>query len=88
MRKLAIFTGAFSLGIFLAQYLLPFAWLLPGAGAAFLLAWGRLFLPERWGRRLLLGGVGLSLALCGTGCMSARFSPLWRLCRARSAPCL
>ena len=63
MRKLAIFTGAFSLGIFLAQYLLPFAWLLPGAGVAFLLAWGRLFLPERWGRRLLLGGVGLSLAL-------------------------
>lgn len=63
MRKLAIFTGAFSLGIFAAQYLLPFRWLLPCAGGAFLLAWGRLFLPERWGKRLLLAGTGLALAL-------------------------
>lgn len=31
MRKLAIFAGAFSAGIFLAQYLLPIHWLLPGA---------------------------------------------------------
>ena len=63
MRKLAIFTGAFSLGIFLAQYLLPGPWLLPCAGAAFLLAWGRLFLPPVWGRRVLLAGTGLALAL-------------------------
>src|SRR5699024_4102268 len=63
MRKLAIFTGAFSLGIFLAQYLLPNRWLLPCAGAAFLLAWGRLFLPALWGRRVLLAGTGLALAL-------------------------
>lgn len=63
MRRLAIFTGAFSLGIFLAQYLLPAPWLLPCAGASFLLAWGRLFLPSVWGRRVLLAGTGLALAL-------------------------
>lgn len=63
MRKLAIFAGSFSLGIFLAQYLLPYDWLPPCAGAAFLLAWGRLFLNREWGRRALLVGVGLSLAL-------------------------
>ena len=62
MRRLAIFTGAFSLGIFLAQYLLPAPWLLPCAGASFLLAWGRLLLPPVWGRRVLLAGTGLALA--------------------------
>ena len=40
MRKLALFTGAFSLGIFLAQYLLPVDWLLPMGAAAFVLACG------------------------------------------------
>ena len=34
MRKLEIFAGAFSAGIFLAQYLLPIHWLLPGAWIA------------------------------------------------------
>lgn len=63
MRRLAIFTGAFSLGIFLAQYLLPDRWLLPCGVLAFLAAWGRLFLPELRGRRLLLAGTGLALAL-------------------------
>ena len=62
MRKLALFTGAFSLGIFLAQYLLPTAWLLPMGAAAFVLACGRLFLRNDWGRRALLVGVGLALA--------------------------
>ena len=62
MRKLALFTGAFSLGIFLAQYLLPAAWLLPMGAAAFVLACGRLVLRNDWGRRLLLVGIGLSFA--------------------------
>ena len=62
MRKLALFTGAFSLGIFLAQYLLPAAWLLPMGAAAFVLACGRLVLRNDWGRRVLLVGIGLSFA--------------------------
>lgn len=62
MRVLATFTGAFALGIFLAQYLLPVSWLLPCGAAAFVLAFGRLFLRNDWGRRGLLVGVGLALA--------------------------
>jgi len=63
MRKLAVFTGAFSCGIFLAQYLLPDTWLLPGAVMCLLTACLALFLPGSWRRRLLLAGVGLSLSL-------------------------
>ena len=63
MRILATFTGSFALGIFLAQYLIPAEWLLPCGAAAFLLAFGRLFLRNDWGRRVLLAGVGLALAL-------------------------
>jgi len=63
MRKLALFTGAFSAGIFLAQYLLPNGWLLPCAGVAFALACLRLLLRDGRGRRVLLVGAGLSLAL-------------------------
>lgn len=62
MRILATFTGAFALGIFLAQYLLPMEWLLPCGAAAFVLAFGRLFLRNDTGRRVLLVGVGLALA--------------------------
>ena len=62
MRVLATLTGAFALGIFLAQYLLPVEWLLPCGAAAFVLAFGRLFLRNDTGRRVLLVGVGLALA--------------------------
>ena len=62
MRVLAAFTGSFALGIFLAQYLVPAKWLLPCGAAAFVLAFGRLFLRNDWGRRVLLVGVGLALA--------------------------
>ena len=62
MRVLATFTGSFALGIFLAQYLVPAEWLLPCGAAAFVLAFGRLFLRNDWGRRILLVGVGLALA--------------------------
>jgi len=51
MRKLAAFTGGFSLGIFLAQYLLPDIWMLPAAGVFLLLACGTLLLPFEWRRR-------------------------------------
>lgn len=63
MRRLAALTGAFSLGIFLAQYLLPAAWLLPCGALAYGAAWGRAALPGRRGRYLLLAGVGLALGL-------------------------
>ena len=64
MRRLAWFAGGFSLGIFLAQYLLADAWLLPGAWAFLALAVVlRLTVAGRGGRRLLLGGVGIALAL-------------------------
>ena len=64
MRRLAWFAGGFSLGIFLAQYLLADAWLLPGAWAFLALAVVlRLTVAGNGGRRLLLGGVGIALAL-------------------------
>lgn len=63
MRRLALFAGAFSLGIFLAQYLLPDTWLLPCGVLAFAAACGRLLFRDGRGRRLLLAGTGLALAL-------------------------
>lgn len=62
-RKLAVFASAFSAGIFLAQCLLPERWLLPGAVAAFVAACAALRCGGLWRRRLVLAGVGLSLAL-------------------------
>ena len=63
MRKLAVFTGSFSLGIFLAQYLLPESWLLPAAFACLALGCGALALPWEWRRR----GVVIGAALVVTG---------------------
>ena len=62
MRILALFCGAFSAGIFAAQYLIPYALLCPFAVAAFLIACARFLIPADIGRRVLLIGVGLSLA--------------------------
>lgn len=63
MRKLAWFAGSFSLGIFLAQYLLPEKWLLSGAFMCLLLGCGALFMRGFWRRRVLLTGTALALAL-------------------------
>lgn len=63
MRKLAFFTGAFSLGIFLAQYLLPLDWLLPGAFVCLGLGWGSFYLPWEVRRRSVIICAALSLAL-------------------------
>lgn len=62
MRVLATFAGAFAAGIFLAQGVLPYDWLLFCALAAFLVACGRLAVRGPKGRRLLLIGLGLCLA--------------------------
>ena len=62
MRRLAVFSYFFAAGIFLAQYLLPPGWLLACGEAALVLAWSSLLLPEKWRGRVLLAGIGLSLA--------------------------
>lgn len=63
MRKLAVFAGAFSAGIFLAQYLLPYDWLLPAAFACLGLGLGALLLPWEQRRRGVVIGAALALAL-------------------------
>ncbi len=63
MRVLATFAGAFSLGIFLSEYLLPGGFLLPAAWIAFALAAAALLLPASKRRRAILGLTALSLAL-------------------------
>lgn len=62
MRKLAWYAGSFSAGIFLAQYLLPEALLLPAGFVCLLLGIGLFFLPELYQKRLLLILLGLSVA--------------------------
>lgn len=63
MRRLAIFAGSFSLGIFLAQYLLPNRWLLPAALLCLGLGAAALRLPWPWRRRGVVIGAALALAL-------------------------
>lgn len=63
MRRLAIFAGSFSLGIFLAQYLLPNRWLLPAAVLCLGLGAAALRLPWAWRRRGVVIGAALALAL-------------------------
>lgn len=63
MRKLALFTGSFALGIFLAQYLLPCGWMLPGAFVCLGMGCLALLLPWEQRRRVVVIGVGLAFAL-------------------------
>lgn len=63
MRRLAVFTGAFSLGIFLAQYLLRPEWLLPGALLCLCLGGAAFWLPWEVRRRGVVIGAALALAL-------------------------
>lgn len=62
MRVLATFAGAFAAGVFLSQYCLSVESLPLFAVASFVLACGRVFLRGNLGRRVLLIGLGLSLA--------------------------
>ena len=64
MRRLAAFAGGFSLGVFLAQYLLRGGWALLGAGAALALGLLAMLLPWEWRRR---GVVLLAAASLGLG---------------------
>lgn len=63
MRKLAVFAGAFSLGIFLAQYLLRPEWQLFAALAVLALGWASFLLPWELRRRSVAACAALALAL-------------------------
>lgn len=63
MRRLAVFAGGFSLGIFLAQYLLRGDAALPGAGASLTLGVLALALPWEWRRRSVVFCAALALGL-------------------------
>lgn len=63
MRRLAVFAGAFSLGIFLAQYLLRPEWQLIAALAFLALGWASFALPWDLHRRSVVVCAALALAL-------------------------
>nr|WP_326208322.1 DNA internalization-related competence protein ComEC/Rec2 [uncultured Oscillibacter sp.] len=63
MRRLAVFTGGFSLGVFLAQYLLQDGWTLLGAGLALAMGLLSMLLPWEWRRRGVILCAALSLGL-------------------------
>ena len=63
MRRLAVFAGGFSLGVFLAQYLLRDGWILLGAGLSLALGVLSAFLPWEWRRRGVILWTALSLGL-------------------------
>lgn len=68
MRKLAYCAGGFSAAIFLAHFLLPVRWVLPGALAAVVLALVTLLLPGQTRRRVM---VALLSAAIGFGWYAA-----------------
>ena len=68
MRKLAYCAGGFSAAIFLAHFLLPVRWVLPGALAAVVLALVTLLLPGQTRRRAM---VALLSAAIGFGWYAA-----------------
>lgn len=63
MRKLALLSGSFAAGIFLAQYLLPDGMSLSGASACLALGVLSLFLPEKLRKRCVLLFVGIAFGL-------------------------
>ncbi len=63
MRRLAVFAGGVSLGIFLAQYLLEGGWPLAAALASLALGVLALALPGTWRRRVLVFASALALGL-------------------------
>lgn len=63
MRKLAVFSSAFAVGVFLAQYVLPEPWQLPFAVLLFLAAWAGWLLPWEIRRRWIVAGAAAAIAL-------------------------
>ena len=63
MRRLAVFAGSFSLGVFLAQYVLRGGWILAGAGLALALGFLSKLLPWEWRRRGVILCAALALGL-------------------------
>lgn len=84
MRKLAAFTVSFALGICLAQYLLPERLLLPVAAVFFAAAClGPGCCRDFGGKRVLLVGTGLALALGWNWLYSYAVRRLLRPCPQR-----
>lgn len=63
MRRLAVFAGGFSLGVFLAQYLMTDGWVLAGALASWCAGVLALALPWKWRRRGVVLCAALALGL-------------------------
>ena len=63
MRRLAVFAGGFSLGVFLAQYLFQNGWVLAAALAALAVAACCLALPWEWRRRGVVFCAAMALGL-------------------------
>ena len=63
MRRLALFAGGFSLGVFLAQYLLGDSWSLAGGLLSLGLGWAALALPWKWRRRCVIFCAAAALGL-------------------------
>ena len=63
MRRLAVFAGGFSLGAFLARYLLEGGWALLGAGLSLLAGMLMALLPWEWRRRGVILCAALALGL-------------------------
>lgn len=66
MRKLMIFALSFSAAVYLAVYLLPEGWYLPGAGICALLAAAGFFVKKQMRRPVLLACLGLCLGFLWT----------------------
>lgn len=77
MRRLAVFAGGLSLGVFLAQYLLRGGWALAGALAGLLLGCLSLALPWEWRRR--------GVAFCAAAALGLGYS--WLYARQVQRPC-
>ena len=88
MRMLAWFTGAFSVGIFLAQYLLPEAVLLPLAAVCFVFACAGAPIRTNPGRRILLVDdiltTGSTLSECALTLRAAGAREVFAVTLARS----
>lgn len=78
MRKLAVFSGAFALGVFLAQVLPGTAWQPLAAAGCLAAAVLALALPGLWRKRGLLALCALSLAFGWNWLYADRSSGPWR----------
>ena len=75
MRKLAYCAGGFSAAIFLAHYLLPARWVLPGALAAVVLALVTFLLPGQTRRRVMVALLSAAIGFGWYAATAMRLTP-------------